>query len=86
MSRREEWQEILDTQVRRWSAMSAAQLISELHDRRAYKVEVESKHYQVEVQLLENTDAYVHIVVGVDDGSLPLSIVPLTRSFIRQKD
>ena len=51
----------------------------------AYEIEVESKKYQVEVQLLENTNAYVHVVVEVDDGSLPPSITPLTRTFIRQK-
>ena len=65
--------------------MSCEKLIAELHNVRAYEVEVESKQYQVEVQLLENTDTYVHVVVGVDDGSLPASIAPLTRSFIRKK-
>jgi len=51
--------------------MSCERLITELHDVRAYVVEVESKKYQVEVELLENTEAYVHVLVGVDDGSLP---------------
>jgi hypothetical protein len=85
MSRRAEWQKILDTEVARWSGMSWEQLVTELHEVRAYQVEVESKQYQVEVQLLENTADYVHVVVGVDDGVLPRSIVPLTHSFIRQK-
>jgi hypothetical protein len=65
--------------------MSCEHLIAELHDVQAYVVEVDSKQYQVEVQLLENANAYVHVLVAVDDGSLPWSIVPLTRNFIRQK-
>ena len=85
MSRRAEWQGILDVETKRWSSMSCEHLIAALHDVQAYVVEVDSRQYQVEVQLLENTNAYVHVQVAVDDGSLPSSIVPLTRSFIRQK-
>jgi hypothetical protein len=85
MSRRAEWQQVLDAEVARWSGMSWEQLVTELHEVRAYQVEVESKRYQIEVELLENVADYVHVVVGVDDGSLPRSIVPLTHSFIRQK-
>jgi hypothetical protein len=48
-------------------------------------VELDSKKYQVEVELLENADKYVHVMVAVDDGSLPASISPLTRTFISQK-
>jgi len=36
--------------------MSCEHLIAELYEVRAYEVEVESKQYQVEVQLLENTE------------------------------
>jgi hypothetical protein len=85
MSRRTEWQRVLDAEVRRWSEMSTERLIAELHDVRAYEIEVESRCYQVEVQLLENTDTYVHVLVGIDEGGLLRSIVPLTHSFIRQK-
>jgi hypothetical protein len=85
MGRREEWQGVLDAETKQWWSMSCERLIAELHDVRAYMVEVDSKQYQVEVQLMENTNAYVHVLVAVDDGSLPWSIVPLTQSFIRQK-
>ena len=71
-----EWQKVLDSEVKRWSAMSCGQLVSELHD---------AKQYQVEVELLENTEKYLHVMVAVDDGSLPASISPLTHSFICQK-
>ena len=85
MKRRAEWQSVLDAETKRWAGMSCDQLIAELHEVQAYEVEVESKQYQVEVQLLENTDEYVHVAVGVDDGSLPASLSPITNSFIRQK-
>jgi len=85
MSRRAEWKGVLDAETKRWSSMSCEHLIAELHDVQAYVVEVDSKQYQVEVELLENTNAYIHVVVAVDDGSLPWSIWPLTQTFIRQK-
>jgi hypothetical protein len=86
VTRREGWQSVLDAEVKRWSAMSAAQLISELPDVRVYEVEFESKNYQVEVDLLENTQEYVNVAVTVDDGTLPASIFPLSCNFIRKKE
>jgi hypothetical protein len=86
MSRRDEWRKVLDAETERWSAKSCEQLIAELHEEQNYTVEVGSKQYQVEVQLLENTKEYVHVMLGVDDGSLPWSIVPVSTSFIRHKD
>ena len=85
MGRRDEWRKVLDSEVWRWSAMTCEQLISELQDLQAYEVELDSKKYQVEVELVENTDKYVHVMVAVDDGSLPASISPLTHTFIRSK-
>lgn len=76
---------MLDSEVRRWSAMACEQLISELRDLQAYEVELDSKKYQVEVELLENTDTYIHVMVAVDDGSLPASISPLSHTFICSK-
>ena len=85
MSRREEWQRVLDSEVKRWSAMSCGQLVSKLQQLQAYEVELDSKQYQVEVDLLENTEKYVRVMVAVDDGSLPASISPLIQIFVRQK-
>jgi hypothetical protein len=86
MSRREEWQKVLDSEVKRWSAMSCSELVSELRDDlQGYQVEFESKQYNVEVELLENTEHYLHVVVAVDDGSLPASISPLCHSWILSK-
>lgn len=86
MNRRSEWRKILDAEVERWSKMSCEQLLSELEDIKAYTVDDDSKTYQVEVQLLENTDSYLHVMVAVDDGHLPASFRPATDTFIRQKE
>lgn len=85
MSRREAWGKVLDAEVERWSAKSCEQLVCELQDLQAYEVEVDSKKYQVEVEILEDTAEYVHVMVAVDDGSLPASISPLARSFVSSK-
>jgi hypothetical protein len=85
MSRRDEWQKVLDSEVKRWSALSYGHLVSELRDLQAYEVEFDSKKYQVEVEFLENSEKQLTVMVSVDDGSLPASIWPQTHIFIRQK-
>ena len=85
MERREQWRPILEAEVKRWSAKSGEQLLAELGDVQAYEIEFENKKYQVEVEILENTEKYVHVMVAVDDGSLPGAIRPLSTSFIREK-
>jgi hypothetical protein len=85
MRRREEWRKILDAEVKRWSAMSWEQLVSEVRDLDVYEVELDSKKYQVEVEILENTEKYVHVSVSVDDGSLPASIWPASHTFTLEK-
>jgi tRNA U54 and U55 pseudouridine synthase Pus10 len=85
MVRKDEWKKVLDPEVKRWSAMSVGQLVSELRDTRVYEVQLDSKKYQVEVELLENTERYINVMVSVDDGSLPASLSPLTHTFIREK-
>lgn len=66
--------------------MSAAQLMAELPEVNVYEVAFESKNYQVEGDLLENTPEYVNVSVSVDDGTLPASIFPVSRNFIRKKE
>ena len=85
MNRRQIWRHILEREMQRWSMVSCDQLVSDLSEIKTYEVEYESKRYQVEVEMLENTPAYVHVLVGVDDGSLPASIRPETDTFICQK-
>jgi predicted metal-dependent hydrolase len=54
--------------MRRWSALSYDQLISRLSTVDVYEVEDDFKKYQVEIEILENTEEYVHVAVSVDDG------------------
>lgn len=84
MKRRERWHELVETEVARWSSKSCDELRAELKDGKQYEVEFESVTYQVAVDLLEDTDRYVHVSVAVDDGSLPGSIFPAHKSFIRK--
>jgi len=86
MGRREEWRKVLDSEVSRWRAMSLEQLISELHHSQAYEVEVDSKKFQVEVEILENSERYLQVMIAVDDGSLPASIIPVSHTFVIEKD
>jgi hypothetical protein len=83
--RRQEWRPVLEAEMKRWSAMSCDQLISALSDVEVYEIEFEFKKYQVEVQLLENTDSYVHVLVSVDDGHFWRAMHPLSTSFICKK-
>jgi hypothetical protein len=63
MTRRKQCRPILDAEIERWSAMGWEQLVSELADVQTYEIAWESKQYQVEVILLENTAEYVHASV-----------------------
>lgn len=85
MSRREEWRRVLDSELIRWSSMSCNEVLAELRTRDTYEVVAESKQYQVEVVLLENTPEYLHVSIAVDDGSLPWSIRPESTSFLCRK-
>ncbi len=85
MSRRDQWREVLEAELRRWSAKPCDQLIAELADTQAYEVQLESKPYQVEVELHENIPTYLHVMIAVDDGTLPASLSPATETFICRK-
>jgi hypothetical protein len=82
VKRREEWRRVLAAEMGRWSAMSCDQLISALPDVQTYEIEFESKKYQIEVELLENTDSYVHVGIAVDNGHFCRAMRPLSSSFI----
>ncbi len=66
--------------------MSCMQLTSQLAHLQSYEVEFESKKYQVEVQMLENTATYVHVGVAIDDSHFWRAMRPLSSSFICRKD
>jgi len=55
MHSREEWRPVLASEVKRWAEKSCEQLISELGGGQVYEVEVGTRRFQVEVEILENT-------------------------------
>ena len=65
--------------------MSCNDVLVELRARDVYEVVAESKQYQIEVVLLEDTPEYLHVSIAVDDGSLPASILPESESFLCRK-
>ena len=85
MTRREQWRRVLAIEVQRWSAMTPEQLASALNEDHVYEVELDSNTYQVEIEVLESTEEYFHVMIAVDDGSLPASMVPETQSFVCNK-
>jgi hypothetical protein len=78
------WRDVLVAEVQRWSSMSSDKLLAELHDVSVYKVERDSRTYQIEVELLEDAETYVHVMVAMA-GRVPASISPLSTTFIRRK-
>ncbi len=85
MSRREKCRPILAAEVARWSATPWQQIVAQLPEEQNYEVHAGPDTYQVAVNLLEDTDAYVHVVVSVDDCSFWLSCCPLSKSFLVEK-
>ena len=85
MKRRDVWRKVLEAEVRRWSALSAEELLAKLGDEQVYEVTLDGKPHQVEVELLQDKPEYVQVVVAVDDGSLPASLRPETEIFLREK-
>ena len=84
-NRREQWQKVLDGEVQRWLAMPLSQMQAALRDRQVYEVEFAANRYQVEIEILQNNERHVQVMVAVDDGRLPASLVPITHIFIRDK-
>jgi hypothetical protein len=87
IARQTDWKPVLDAEMKKWSVMPYAQIISKLPEKNeCYEVEVGLKKYQVEVNLLENTERYIHVALSVDDGTLPASFRPVSSSFICEKN
>ena len=79
------WQAVLDAEVQRWSAMHLDEVSARLKSLAVYEIEFHHKRYQVEVELLRETEKHVEIMIAVDDGVLPRSLRPLTQIIAREK-
>jgi len=85
VSKREWLSAALEREAATWSAKTYHALAEELRDVAAYERTDEGGAYQVEVQLLERTADYVHVLVSVDDGGWR-AFVPVSSSFIVHRD
>jgi hypothetical protein len=85
MNTRGDLQPVLRAEVKRWSSMTIDEILHRLRDGQAYEMLVDSKKCQVEVEILENTDEYIHVSIAIDDGALPASLKPLSESIILDK-
>ena len=85
MNRRQEWRKGLEAEVQRWSALPYDRLQAQLATTEVYEVVDGPQRYQVEIDVLENTKEYVHVLLSLDDGSLPLSLAPVIESFITNR-
>lgn len=75
---REQLQAVLNEEARRWEAKSWEELTA-LEDAVCYEL---PGGFQVEVNVLERTAKYVHVGIGIDDGSLRRFFSPLSTSVI----
>jgi hypothetical protein len=85
VKQQEEWRPVLEAEIKRWSETSLGRLISTLVNVQTYEVKFGAKPYQIEAELLENTDSLIHVGVSVDDGHFWRAMRPLSSSFIREK-
>ena len=79
-------QQVLRNEVERLSRKTASELLDEFGEPRCWEVDAAETTFQVEAQILEAEDGYVHVAVSVDDGSPRRSLVPLSTSFLVHAD
>ncbi len=60
--------------------------LSKLKDPTVYESGVGDSWNEVEDQVLEKNNQYIHIGISVDDGKFPRAFVPLSTSFLVYKD
>lgn len=76
---------ILEQEKEKYTGKTYEELIT-LKDPTVYECGIRDDWYQVEVQILEKNEEYVHIAVNVDDGKFPKAFVPFSTSFLVYKD
>ena len=55
MNRRQRWRKVLEAEVQRWSALPYDRLLSQLATTDLYEVVDGTQRYQIEIEVLENT-------------------------------
>jgi hypothetical protein len=77
---------LLKAEVEKWSARTMEDLRKAL-GKGPYTDALSKSHFHVEVDLLEDSDDYIHVSVAVCHPDVPWSCMhPLSRSFIVHRD
>lgn len=82
--KKNELKKVLSQEMERYRNKSYEELMG-LAELITYSLGSGNSFYQVEVQVLEKNDEYVHVSVAVDDGGFLRAISPLSQSFIVHK-
>ena len=82
--KKNELKKILSQEIEKYRSKSYEELIG-IIDPITYSYGSGESFYQVEVQVLEKNEEYVHVSVAVDDGRFLRAIAPLSHSFIVYK-
>lgn len=82
-SRRKRWTELLNQELEKWRSMPTKELLSKFAsgDHYSYLLVAGSEETQVNVQVIRPEETTAHVIVRVDDGSLPQALVPVTGTF-----
>lgn len=76
----------LNEEIEKWSRKSYLELREELREPISYYEGTEDERRRIEVYLLESTDDYVHVGIGVDQGGWFRALVPMSYDFLVYKD
>lgn len=82
---KEELKKALIAEKNKYTSKSFEELVK-IQKPITYQGGIGDNWYQVEVQILEKTEKYVHLSISVDDGRIPKAILPLCEDFILYKD
>lgn len=69
-----------------WAERSPADIVADLAKPHVYQRGEGDGWHELEIRLLEATDEYIHVQTSVHDGSLVLSLKPITSSFLIFRD
>lgn len=81
-----ELRELLSQETLAWAERPPADIVAELKKPQKFARGSGASWHELEVTLLEATDEYIHVRTSIHDGSLALSLKPITSSFLIYRD
>lgn len=77
-AKRRQWQPVLEAELKKWQRERPSELRVALGRPVCYEA---AGGLQIEAQIVEETPQFIHVLLSVDDGSLPASLLPLSANF-----